>query len=113
MINHHYQSPIVPYTFQTISQILNAVSYDILKVIMTNRKASEARIKPIPGLCGVRLLEGNRATNVITPTPRSPWMDLRVRNVVAGRGQDLGQERVFGKESARALGPRWDLITLE
>lgn len=45
--------------------------------------------------------------------PRWTWMDLEVHSGWAGRGQDLGQEMVFGKESDTALGPRRDPSTLE
>lgn len=44
--NHYHQSPTVLCTFQMIFPILNSVSDDILKVILTNQNTLKARVRP-------------------------------------------------------------------
>lgn len=108
MINHHHQASSSPLCFQIMSQLLNAVSDDISQVTLTNWKALGGPIKPTPG--AVRCDAGGRKRGLVSfPHGGHGWIGAPTVGWAWGHW-DLGQGMVFGKESDRALGPRWDVI---
>ena len=62
--NHHHQTPTVLCTFQVILPILNSVSDDILKVILTNQNILKARVRPALGTVWYEVEEGTRGCSL-------------------------------------------------